>query len=70
MRGSPWIGVALGIVFLTVAAYELRSGRAFTKFLTLSRREAPGGYWVVVAMTFALGVFALCVSIRDLTTRG
>ncbi len=70
MRGSPWIGVALGTLFLTLAAYELYSGRAFTKFSTLRRLEAPVAYWVVVGMTLALGVFVLCVSIWDLTAHG
>ena len=70
MRDSPWIGVALGTVFLTVAAYEVFSGRAFSKYSVILKRDAPRGYWTVVAVTFALGAYTLFVSFKDLTTRG
>ena len=69
MLNTPWVGALLGAIFLTLGVYELRSGRAFSKFGTLTRSEAPFGYWAITTLTLALAAFSFYVSILALAGR-
>jgi hypothetical protein len=66
MHGSPWLGVLIGLAFTSLALFEMRSGKAYSEYSTVLRRDSPVSYWFFVAITLALGLFALFVASRAL----
>lgn len=54
-----WFLLIVGIVLLTLAAADMRSGSATLIYATFKRAEDPVGYWTAVAVSGCAGVAAV-----------